>query len=86
MSPSRYFEERFGIDSGSLGYMSSYTMVWSFVVQVRQTQRDNLTAAVALNRFQLFEIVSRERCSSSARQLHLFHPDCIEIEWNGNSS
>lgn len=34
---SRYFEERFGIDSGSLGYISSYTACLSFAVQVRNS-------------------------------------------------
>lgn len=32
---NRYFEERFDIESGKLGYMSSYTAGLSFVVQVR---------------------------------------------------
>ena len=32
--PNRYFEERFGVDSGALGYITSYTALLSFVVQV----------------------------------------------------
>lgn len=30
----RYFEERFGVDSGAIGYITSYTALLSFVVQV----------------------------------------------------
>lgn len=41
---TRYFEERFGVDSGALGYISSYTSGLSFVVQVRR--RNEGTAVV----------------------------------------
>lgn len=33
---NRYFEERFDIDSGALGYISSYTSGLSFIVQVKK--------------------------------------------------
>lgn len=60
----RYFEERFDIESGSLGYMASYTSGLSFVVQVRG--RNSLSVGHALGALIVylfcFELCMHEPC------------------------